>query len=156
MAPAKTMTGSRAQLLIADPTTGVAKVVGIFNNVSYGLAYDVQPVYTLGRYGPAESVYTSQEPINVTATGWRAIGAGPHVSAKVPDINDLMNHEYMSLSLFDRQTNQLICKIREVRPTGYSTGVSARGAVEVTINFIGLVIGDESTDNIEGSATPFS
>lgn len=148
--PAKTMTGARAQLIVADSTSKEGKVVGIFSNVSWGLALDQQPIYVLGRYSPAETVYTAQEAINVTATGFRAVDAGPHVSAKVPKLQDLMNHEYMELAVFDRQTNQRIAKIHSVRPTGYSTSVAARGIQEVTVNFIGLLVDDESTpDNAE-------
>lgn len=147
--PARTMTGARAQLIVADATTEDGKVVGIFNNISWGLAYDAQPIYVLGRYSPAETVYTAQEAVNVSATGFRAVDAGPHVSAKVPNLADLMNHEYMELAVFDRQSNQQICKIHSVRPTGYSTSLAARGVQEVTINFIGLLVDDESTENAE-------
>lgn len=147
------MTGARAQLIVADPTTGQGKVIGIFNNVSWGLAYDAQPIYVLGRYSPAETVYTAQEAVNVSATGWRAVGAGPHVSAKVPNLADLMNHEYMELAIFDRQSPAgspiMIAKIHSVRPTGYSTSLAARGAQEVTVSFIGLLVDDESTQNHE-------
>jgi hypothetical protein len=146
---AKTMTGARAQLIVADPTTSTGKVVGIFNNISWGLAYDAQPIFVLGRYSPAETVYTAQEAVNVSATGFRAVGAGAHVSAKVPNLSDLMNHEYMELAVFDRQTNKLIAKIHSVRPTGYSTSVAARGVQEVTVNFIGLLVDEEDMTNAE-------
>lgn len=147
--PAKTMTGARAQLIVADPTTNTGKVVGIFNNISWGLAFDAQPIYVLGRYSPAETVYTAQEAVNVSATGFRAIDAGAHVSAKVPNLKDLMNHEYMELAVFDRQSNRKIASIHSVRPTGYSTSVAARGVQEITVNFIGLLVDDESTENAE-------
>jgi hypothetical protein len=146
---AKTMTGARAQLIVADPTTGEGKVVGIFNNVSWGLAYDAQPVYILGRYSPAETVYTAQEAINISATGYRVVGAGAHVSAKVPNLNSLMAHEYMELAVYDRQSQKQIAKIHSVRPTGYSTSVAARGVQEISVNFIGLLVDDESTENTE-------
>jgi hypothetical protein len=153
MAAAKTMTGARAQLIVADPTTGEGKVVGIFNSVSWGLAYDAQPSYVLGRYSPAETVYTAQEAVSITATGWRAVGAGPHVSAKVPNLKDLMNHEYMQLAIFDRQSASgapvLTAKFKDVRPVGYSTSLSARGVQEVTCNFLGIFVDDESTQNNE-------
>lgn len=149
MTAAKTLTGARAQLIVTDPTTNTGKVVGIFSNVSWGLAYDAQPIYVLGRYSPAETVYTAQEAVNVSATGFRVMDAGAHVSAKVPNLKDLMAHEYMELAIFDRQTNQMTAKIHSVRPTGYSTSLSARGVQEVTVNFIGLLVDDESTENSE-------
>lgn len=157
MTAARTMTGARAQLIVADPTTGTGKVVGIFNNISWGLAYDVQPIYVLGRYSPAETVYTAQESVSITATGFRVVGKGAHVSAKVPNLKDLMNHEYMELAVFDRQSTTsagngspvMIAKFHSVRPTGYSTSLSARGVEEITINFVGLLVDDESTENAE-------
>ena len=156
MTAAKTMTGARAQLCVVDPTTNQAKVVGIFSSCSWGLAYDAQPLYVLGRYSPAETVYTAQEAVNVSATGFKVVGAGAHVSAKIPYLKDLMSHEYMSLSLYDRQTNQFIMKVESVRPTGYSTSINARGVEEISVNFIGLHVSDESGDNAaeDVSATP--
>jgi len=149
MAAPKTMHGARAQLIIADPNTGTSRVVGIFASVSYGLAYDVQDVVLLGRYSPDEIVYTGAEAVNVTASGFRVIGAGPHKAGGVPELSTLMQHEYLELAIFDRQTNQLIAKIHSVRPTGYSTTINARQLEEVTITFRGLLVDDEDTTNTE-------
>jgi hypothetical protein len=49
MAAPKVMSGARAKFGIVDPATGKARYLGIFNNVSYGLTYDAQPAYILGR-----------------------------------------------------------------------------------------------------------
>lgn len=150
MAAARTMTGARAQLIVADPTTGQGKVVGIFNNVNWGMSLDAQPIYVLGRYSPAETVYTAAEAISISATGFRVIDAGAHVSAKMPKVQDLMNHEYMELAIFDRQSNKMVAKIHSVRPVRYGTSLAARGVQEITVDFIGLLVDDESTpDNAE-------
>lgn len=146
--PAKTMHGARAHLIIADPLTG-SKVVGIFNNVSWGLTFDAQPVFLLGRYSPDEIVYTAQEPVSVTASGFRVVGAGAHTAGRVPSLADLLRHEYIELAVFDRQEGKAIAKIHSVRPTGYSTTISARNLEEVTVNFIGLLVDDEDTTNAE-------
>lgn len=150
MAPARTMTGARAQLIVTDPK-GVGKVVGIFSNVSWGMALDVQDIYILGRYSAAETVYTAHETVNVSATGYRVVGAGAHVSARVPNLSELMNHEYLQLSIFDRQTNVMTAKIHQVRPTGYTTSVNARGVEEITINFRGILVDEENITNAESA-----
>lgn len=144
------MHGARAKVFIADPNSGKPQLVGIFNNVSWGLTYDVQPVNILGRFSPDELVYTAQEPVTVTASGFRVVGAGPHTIAKVPNLIDLLTHEYIELSISDRLNPNLdIARIHSVRPTGYSTTLSARALEEVTITFMGLLVDDEDTTNTE-------
>lgn len=147
--PAKVMTGARAQLMIVDPNTGEGRVVGIFNNVSYGLTYGAEPIFLLGRYSPDEIVYTSQEAVAITASGWRVVDQGPHALAKVPKLADLLRHEYIELAIFDRQTNKRIAKIHSVRPTSYNTTLANRQPEEISITFMGLLVDDESTDNTE-------
>jgi len=149
MAAPKVLHGARAQLMIVDPNSGDSKPVGIFNNVSYSLVYDTQPAFILGRFSPAEIGYTAQEPIQITATGWRVVNAGPHRVGKVPRLQDLIRHEYIELALFDRQTNQRVAKVHSVRPTGYSTTVTSRQLEEITVTFTGLLLDDEDTDNVE-------
>lgn len=147
--PAKVMTGARAQVMIVDPNTGEGRVVGIFNNVSYGLTYGAEPIFILGRYSPDEIVYTSQEAVSITCSGWRVVDSGPHATAKVPSLDALMNHEYIELAIFDRQTNKRIAKIHSVRPTSYNTTLANRQPEEVSITFLGLLVDDESTENAE-------
>lgn len=148
MAP-KVMSGARAKLQIFDPNTNSAQTLGIFANVSYALAYDAQPAYILGRYSAAEIDYTAQEPVQITASGFRVVGQGAHKHASVPKLQDLLTHEYISLQIVDRQTGQAIAKITNVRPTGYSTSISARQLEEITVNFIGILVDDEDTQNEE-------
>ena len=147
--PAKTMTGARAQLMIIDPNTGEGKVMGIFNNVSVGLTYGAEPIFLLGRYSADEIVYTSQEAVTVTASGWRVVNFGPNVIAKVPKLADLLQHEYIELAIFDRETNQRIAMIHSVRPTSWSTTIANRQPEEIQVTFIGLLVDDESTVNTE-------
>jgi hypothetical protein len=150
MAAPKVMSGARAKFGILDPATGQAKYLGIFNNVSYGLTYDAQPAYILGRYSPAEIDYTAQEPVQITASGWRVIDHGPHADGKVPNLKDLLKHEYLTLTIVDRQNpSKNIAVFRDVRPTGYSTTISARNLEEITVTFVGIFVDDESTANAE-------
>lgn len=150
MAPPKVMSGARAKLGFLDPASGKATYVGIFNNVSFGLTYDAQPAYVLGRYSPADIDYTAQEPVNLTASGWRVFQHGAHVEGHVPNLKDLLTHEYLTLTIVDRQNpNVNLHTFRQVRPTGYSTTISARNLEEITVTFMGILVDDESTTNAE-------
>lgn len=132
------LNGARAQLIVNG------KIVGIFTNCSWGVAYDVQPAFILGRYSPAELTYTAQEAIRVTASGFRVIDNGAHVAAAIPKLQDLMAHQDISLALFDRQTNKQIMTVLGVRPEGYDTDVAARSISAFTARFLGLRAEDES------------
>lgn len=154
MANSLTMTGARALFGTFNPHTGRTTPLGIFNNVSFGLTYDVQPIYILGKFAPAETVYTSQEPVSITCSGWRVIDHGPHVDGQMPKLADLLNSQYLSLSVMDRQRmaggkDGRIAKFEQVRMTGYSTTVSARQTQEVTCTFMAILVSDESVTNNE-------
>lgn len=155
MAPSKTMHGARAQLSVTDPNTGLSRIVGIFNSVSFGLSYDVRPVEILGRFNPDETVYVGQEAISVNASGWRVVDAGPHVSAGMPRLQDLLTSEYLELAIFDRQATangqspKPIAKIHQVRAVSYSTSYASRNLVDLNVTFIGLLVDDESVENSE-------
>lgn len=152
------MSGARAKLgIIEGGPDGKAKFVGIFNSVSYSLTYDAQPAYILGRYSPAEIEYTAQEPVQITASGWRVIKHGPHRDGKVPALKDLLTHEYLSLVVEDRQQGGAtddpkgrIAVFRNVRPTGYSTTITARQLEEITVTFVGILV-DTPDDGIENN-----
>ncbi len=148
------MSGARAKLGVFDPSTGKTRYVGIFSNVSYGLSYQAEPVYILGKYAAAEIDYTSQDTVSITCSGWRVIEHGPHVEAALPRLQDLLTSEYIELAISDRQREAQgkdgrIAKFRQVRPVGYSTQISARGLEEITVNFVAIGVDDESTTNSE-------
>jgi hypothetical protein len=149
MAAAKTFHGARALVSIADPN-GTSRLIGIFNSISWGLTYDVQPISILGRLSPDELVYTAQEPVSITCSGFRVVGHGAHEMAKVPNLLDLLSHEYLEIVVTDRQDpTKAIAKFHSVRPTGYSTTLSARNVEEITVTYMGLLVDDESTTNAE-------
>lgn len=147
--PAKTMHGARAKVYLADPNTGKQELIGIFSTISWGLNYDVQPVFLLGRHGADELVYTAQEPIQVNCSGFRVVGNGAHKLAKMPNTKDLLTHEYIQLVIADRQTGRDIAKIHSVRPVSYSTSINARNLEEISISYIGLLVDDEDTQLAE-------
>lgn len=133
-----TMHGSRAKVIING------KVVGIFGNCSYGVRYDANPVFILGRFNPAEIALTGQEAIEVQCSGYRVIDNGPHAVASVPMLQDLLNHEDFTLAIIDRQTKKEIMTVVGVRPTGYSTEVASRQLQSLQVSFMGIAISDES------------
>jgi hypothetical protein len=143
------LNGARAQLLIAG------KIVGVFTNCSWGVQYDLNPAYILGRYSPAELTYTGQEPINVTATGFRIIENGAYISAGLPKLQDLMTHEDIVLSLQDRQTGKTFLTVTGVRPMGYDSSVASRSISDFSVRFQGLKASDESgiQDEAPGATT---
>ena len=151
MAAPKVFHGARALFQIVDPNTGqsTATTVGIFDNCSYSLTYDVQPAFILGRFSPAELGYTAQEPVNITCSGWRVINHGPHQYGHVPHLQDLLLHQYITMQVVDRQTGLPIATFNSVRPTGYNTSIQARQLETMTLNFMGLLVDDESGDNTE-------
>jgi hypothetical protein len=152
---AKVFSGARAKLGIFNPSTGKINVIGLFNNVSYGLSYGHHAVYILGRFSPAEIEYTDQSEVAFSASGWRSIGHGPHAEISVPKLQDLLTSDYLVLALVDRQTEAsgadgTVAKFNKVRVTGYSTTVSARQLVEITVNFVGATApSDETATNAE-------
>lgn len=160
MAAPKVMHGARAKVWINSPN-GVggpsSKLVGMFTTVSWGLTYDVQPVYVLGNLGPVELVYTAQEPVSVQCSGFRVIGHGAQADGKMPLLRDLLTHEYISLEIFDRQsdpaapTQKAIASIRDLRPTSYSTTLNARNLEEISVSYIGRFVDEDGNENAERS-----
>lgn len=156
MATPKILTGARAKLSISDPNNGQSdKVIGIFNNISYGFSYSTVPAYILGRLTAAEIDYTSVDTVSVSATGYRVIGQGGHTAGALPNVNELLSHQYVTLTVYDRLTQRRVGIIQNCRPTGYSTTISSRNTVEITINYVGIFVDDEDTSNqeIEGGDT---
>ncbi|HUM43573.1 MAG TPA: hypothetical protein PKI14_11570 [Fervidobacterium sp.] len=137
--------GARCQLIIDG------KKVGLFSSISYGVNYDVQPSFILGRYSAAELTYTGQDVVSVNATGFRVVENGAYKAAGLPKLQELMNHSEISLAIYDRQTGKQIMTVIGVRPVGFSTGQSARSISDFSVNFLGRIFSDESGD--QGEAT---
>ncbi len=143
--PSKVMHGARAMLYIDGNPAGV------FNQASWGVAYDASPVYILGRYSPAEIALTSQEPVSLTLSGWRVVSshandyAGPYAETggKMSNLQDLLSAGDITVQILDRQTQQVILTVVNVRTTGYSTSVNSRGLQEMSVSMVGLTASDE-------------
>jgi hypothetical protein len=147
MAPPKIVTGARAKVEITSDD-GRKVTVGIFTSISYGVAYDATPVYTLGAYAPRDIEYTAQEPVSISASGWRIIDQGPHVQALFPTLAEILTHEYLQFVITDRQNpDKVIAKISNVRPTSYQTPIASRQLTEQSFSFMGILCSDETADN---------
>ena len=139
----KVMTGARAKVFVNG------KPVGIFTNISWGLTFVAEPIFILGAYGPVESVYTAQDAVQISASGWRVIDHGPHKEPSVPTLSELLTHSYLDIYIEDRKTGKKITNFRQCRPTSYNTTLANRQPSEVSITFIGLRCDDETATNNE-------
>jgi hypothetical protein len=145
MATPKIVHGARA-LFSVD-----GKVVGVFTNVRYSVAYDTQAAFILGRASAAEIDYTGMEPVSVSASGWRVIDNGPHVSARLPPLETLLTADYIQLSIIDRITQKTIAQINDCRATNFSTSISPKQLTEYSVDFVGLLADDETVTNHEAT-----
>jgi hypothetical protein len=149
--PPKVMHGARAKVSIFDPVTGKAKIVGIWNQFSYRVSYTVQPAFILGRFSAAELITTAVEPVDITAQGFRIIDHGPFVEGRLTNVKDLLQQEYLLLTVHDRQTGKAEATIRGCLPTGTSSTLSSKQLQESTNTYMGLLMDDESTQNNEAA-----
>lgn len=130
--------GARATFIVNG------KKVGIATNVSYSVEYDTVPSYILGRVSAAEITYTGQSPVSVSASGLRVINNGAYVATSLPKLQDILEHNEITISIYDRVEKKEILTVVGCRPTGYSTGVASRSISDLTVNFMGRIASDES------------
>lgn len=156
MAAPKVVSGARAKVQVSDPNRpGGTRTIGIYTNISFSVAYDVQPAYILGRYTAAELDYTAVETVPITASGFKVVDHGWFADGSVPLVQDLLLHEYIQFAVFDRQ-QQLVGNatplyvIKNVRPAGASVNFAARALSEITMNYVGLLVEEDGKVNAEG------
>ena len=145
---AQTMTGARAVVYIQG------KALGIFSSVSFGMRQGKEPLFTIGRFSPAEIVATSQEAMRLSMTGFRAIDAGPYAAMGATKLRNLLDEGDFTVKIQDRQTGKYIWTVDGCKVEGFSSGAAARGVTDVRLDIIGLVGYDESgVDDEAVSAT---
>lgn len=152
MAQSNTITGARCIFKING------NVAGMFTDVSWSQSYAEQDLFVLGKYAAQDIVYTASNTVDVSATGYRAYSKGAFVVAELPKISDLALHNSITLEIeFDKEDKGILY-VAGVRPLGYSSRVSARGVVEMSINFKGLYATDESIeqDGSVGNGNPLT
>lgn len=131
-------TGARAIVILNG------KRVGLFANCSWSVRQDKAPAYILGRFNPTEITSTSQEPVQLSLTGYRVVGKGPY-TLEVKALKDLLlNDNDFYVEILDRRTGDLIFRAEGCRCAGWSSGVAARGVSDIRLDVIGLVAWDES------------
>jgi len=161
MATSKVMTGARAQVFV----NGL--LVGLFDSCSYSVNIGAEPVHILGKYDAAEITQTSYEAVTVNCSGFRIIGKGLHVLPQAPKLKDLLNLEYITLSIQDRatggtrkttpagtavteRTERLVTTILTVDnciPVSYGSGINAKATSRIQITYMGTACRDESGDS---------
>lgn len=148
-----TIHGARAIMKITatDPTTGKSNPieVGVFNNVSYNVTIDVVPVNVLGSILPVELVQTGQEAVQLNCSGFRVYQNGPYANGKVPKVKDLLTYNGLQLEIQDRVTNQVIMRVINAKCTGYRTTITAKGTADMEVNYMGIVLTDESASTAD-------
>lgn len=153
----KVLHGARATLWIGST------IAGIFNSCQYGVQYDVQPAFILGRFSAAELVYTGMEVIGLTMSGFRVTDHGPfsvvdqETGARlVPRLQDLLNYDDIAVSLHDRletDPSKPIMIVTMVKPVGFNSTMSARALSDLTVTMQGLHLSDEEGDNDESAGS---
>jgi hypothetical protein len=151
--PSSVMTGPRGLVKINGQT------VGVFSQISYGVSYDNTPVYVLGRFSPTEIVISGQDPISVSATGWRTVQTpnnaastyngpyGPESAIDMFKLQNLLEVDSATLALIDRETGNTLATVVGIKVVSYSTNLTSRGLQELTVNLIGTRMWDESSPN---------
>lgn len=145
----KVMTGARAKLYIDNV------LVGIFDSCSYSVNIGTEAIHLLGRYSPDEITVTSYEAVTVNCSGFRLIGNGGHILPKVPKLQDLLNLEYVTLSMTDRKapaSSEPIMTVVGCVPASYATGANAKATSRIQVTYIGTRAADESGAQDEASA----
>lgn len=158
MAETKIIHGARAQILIADPTAGSekSKPVGVFTDVSYGVAYDVTPAFILGRFSAAELVYTGMDVVNISANGFRVLDNDAYVACQMPKLQDLLKGKEVSIEILDRQSGKKILSVVGVKVVSWNSGQSSRAISTFSVNFMGRIASTETNigdDEASGAST---
>lgn len=144
MAKSETLTGARAKIRIYNKNTGKPTTIGLFNNCSWSIRQEKQPIFILGNYGPTEIVPTTQEAVQVTLTGFRVVGRGPYAIMNASMLRELLNEEDFVVEIVDRRNPQTpILQVKGCRVQGWSSGVAARGISDVRVDIVGLIAVDE-------------
>jgi hypothetical protein len=145
----KVFTGARAKVFVDNV------LVGLFDSCSYSVNIGSEAIHLLGRYSPDEITVTSYEAVTVNCSGFRLIGNGGHILPKVPTLQDLLNLEYITLSMTDRKaaaSSEPIMTVVGCVPVSYATGAQAKATSRIQVTYIGTRASDESGAQDEANA----
>lgn len=145
----KVFTGARAKVYVDNV------LVGLYDSCSYSVNIGTEAIHLLGRYSPDEITVTSYEAVTVNCSGFRLIGNGGHILPKVPKLQDLLNLEYITLSMTDRKSAnnaEPVMTVVGCVPVSYSTGANAKATSRIQVTYMGTRASDESGAQDEGDA----
>ena len=137
---------SGARIKVGFTNGDASGFIGIYNNVTISVGYDIMPVYILGAYAPAALQYTGAQPIQIRASGYRALDHGPYVSGQMPKLQALMNTPYLTFTLIDRESGRKIGIIEDIYCGGFDSAVTAKQLEEMTLSYVGRFYSDESSE----------
>jgi hypothetical protein len=127
--------------------------VGIFTDVSWSYGLLDAEVDILGAMAPIGIEYVGATSIQCRASGWRVVGKGLFTLGIVPPLKDLLQYKDLIVELQDRITKKKICRVTDVKPLGFDSGVAAKQLSNVSVTFKGLrIIEDDMTSNDEDGA----
>jgi len=123
-----------------------------------GLLHEIQSTFTngglriwrlIGVSGKQPRYCSASHRDQAKTTGWRVVNHGPHTDGRMPKVQDIMKHEYMTIVVVDRLTFQAVATIKSVRPTSYNTGFAARQLSQMSMSYMGILADTEDADNSE-------
>lgn len=124
--------------------------------MSFGVTYETTPIYHLGRYNAAEVVYTGMGTVNLDVSGFRVMDNGPYEIAALPQLQELLNHEDIVITLVDRQDpTKVMLTVTGVRPISFSSTSAARSLFDVSMSYVGTTFSDESGPQEDTGAVEF-
>jgi hypothetical protein len=142
----RVMHGARALLAIDDV------IVGVFQEVSWGMVLDEAPIFVLGRSGPAEIVTLGQQAVQVNLSAYKVPKHGAHKEIKFPRLQDLLDAEDVTITIHDRQSsdpNSVVMRAHGCRPTSYQTSLGAKRLQELQVSFVGMTVDEDDVINEE-------
>lgn len=143
--PTKVITGARAVVRVKG------NIVGIFETCTFNRSYGTEAIHLLGRFSAAEIPYTSAEAVSLSCSGFRVAGNGVHVLPAVPKVQDLLQFEPFEVTVTDRQTGDVILTAHSCVPNGDNGNHNARATSRVTVNYLGIIMDDESGTQSESA-----
>lgn len=144
----KVFTGARAKVYVDN------QLVGLYDSCSYSVNVGTEAIHLLGRYSPDEITVTSYEAVTVNCSGFRLIGNGGHVLPKFPKLQDLLNLEYVTLTMIDRKAapdSEPSMTVIGCVPVSYATGAQGKATSRIQVTYIGTRHSDEDGAQDESS-----